>query len=292
MVEGLFLSDYDLRINSYNMIKHEITTATSSMTSIPKPLKFIRLRFDEIKSFYDKFIPSTEQDKNYKLMLSDLISVILTVVSQKDEEGKELTILSYVLSGTRKDLTSWGIEYIRSLCSDIGQEYVLRLDKDEPTNDLLDLVKAFVPYLIKQHCESDAIDLLIEVESIDEIKNFINENNYKKICLYLLSIANYSADTEEYRSTLELVYNIYFDKFHQYIDAMRVAIKIGNPLYITQTFFKCNDLTTQKQLAFILSSEGIFLDEEDTSNKMDGEVLEILRNYKQTDYYKTLAFRR
>ena len=289
MVEGLFLSDYDLRINSYNMIKHEITTATSSMTSIPKPLKFIRLRFDEIKSFYDKFIPSTEQDKNYKLMLSDLISVILTVVSQKDEEGKELTILSYVLSGTRKDLTSWGIEYIRSLCSDIGQEYVLRLDKDEPTNDLLDLVKAFVPYLIKQHCESDAIDLLIEVESIDEIKNFINENNYKKICLYLLSIANYSADTEEYRSTLELVYNIYFDKFHQYIDAMRVAIKIGNPLYITQTFFKCNDLTTQKQLAFILSSEGIFLDEEDTSNKMDGEVLEILRNYKQTDYYKTLA---
>ena len=289
MVEGLFLSDYDLRINSYNMIKHEITTATSSMTSIPKPLKFIRLRFDEIKSFYDKFIPSTEQDKNYKLMLSDLISVILTVVSQKDEEGKELTILSYVLTGTRKDLTSWGIEYIRSLCSDIGQEYVLRLDKDEPTNDLLDLVKAFVPYLIKQHCESDAIDLLIEVESIDEIKNFINENNYKKICLYLLSIANYSADTEEYRSTLELVYNIYFDKFHQYIDAMRVAIKIGNPLYITQTFFKCNDLTTQKQLAFILSSEGIFLDEEDTSNKMDGEVLEILRNYKQTDYYKTLA---
>ena len=289
MVEGLFLSDYDLRINSYNMIKHEITTATSSMTSIPKPLKFIRLRFDEIKLFYDKFIPSTEQDQNYKLMLSDLISVILTVVSQKDEEGKELTILSYVLTGTRKDLTSWGIEYIRSLCSDIGQEYVLRLDKDEPTNDLLDLVKAFVPYLIKQHCESDAIDLLIEVESIDEIKNFINENNYKKICLYLLSIANYSADTEEYRSTLELVYNIYFDKFHQYIDAMRVAIKIGNPLYITQTFFKCNDLTTQKQLAFILSSEGIFLDEEDTSNKMDGEVLEILRNYKQTDYYKTLA---
>ncbi len=289
MVEGLFLSDYDLRINSYNMIKHEITTATSTMTSIPRPLKFIRLRFDDIKSFYEKFIPSTEQDKNYKLMLSDLISVILTVVSEKDEEGKELKIITYVLSGTRKDLTSWGIEYIRSLCSDIGQEYDLRLEKEEPTNDLLDLVKTFAPYLIKQHCENDAIDLLIEVESIDEIKNYINEHNYKKICLYLLSITNYSADTDEYRNTLELVYNIYFDKFHQYIDAMRVAIKIGNPLYITQTFFKCKDLITQKQLAFILSSEGLFLDDEDVSKKMDGEVLEILRNYKQTDYYKSLA---
>jgi 26S proteasome regulatory subunit N1 len=289
MVEGLFLSDYDLRINSYNMIKHEITTATSTMTSIPRPLKFIRLRFDDIKSFYEKFIPSTEQDKNYKLMLSDLISVILTVVSEKDEEGKELKIITYVLSGTRKDLTSWGIEYIRSLCSDIGQEYDLRLEKEEPTNDLLDLVKTFAPYLIKQHCENDAIDLLIEVESIDEIKNYINEHNYKKICLYLLSITNYSADTDEYRNTLELVYNIYFDKFHQYIDAMRVAIKIGNPLYIAQTFFKCKDLITQKQLAFILSTEGLFLDDDDVSKKMDGEVLEILRNYKQNDYYKFLA---
>ena len=116
MVDGLFLSDYDLRINSYNMIKHEITTSTSSMTSIPRPLKFIRTHFTEIKDFYDKFIPSSEKDKEYKLMLSDLISVVLSVVNEKDEEGKELTMLSYVLSGTRKDITSWGLEYVRSLC--------------------------------------------------------------------------------------------------------------------------------------------------------------------------------
>ena len=289
MVDGLFLSDYDLRINSYNMIKHEITTSTSSMTSIPRPLKFIRTHFTEIKDFYDKFIPSSEKDKEYKLMLSDLISVVLSVVNEKDEEGKELTMLSYVLSGTRKDITSWGLEYVRSLCSDIGQEYDNRLDKGEPTKELLDLVNIFAPYLIKQHCESDAIDLLIEVESIDEIKNYINENNYKKICLYLLSISNYSADTDEYRSTLELVYNIYFEKFHQYIDAMRVAIKIGNPIYIKQTFLKCEDLNIKNQLAFILSSEGIFLDEEDTSQKINNDTLEIMRNYKQSDYFKILA---
>ena len=289
MVEGLFLSDYDLRINSYNMLKHEITTSTSSMTSIPRPLKFIRTHFTEIKDFYEKFIPATEKDKTYKLMLSDLISVILTVVSEKDEEGNELTILSYVLSGTRKDITSWGIEYVRSLCSDIGQEYNIRLEKGEPTNELIDLVKMFAPYLIKQHCESDAIDLLIEVESLDEIKNFINENNYKKVCLYLLSIANYSADTDEYRNILELVYNIYFDKFEKYIDAMRVAIKIGNILYIKQTFLKCKDLLTKMQLGFILAQEGIFLDEEDTKIKIDNKIIDIMRNYKLTEYFKILA---
>ena len=288
MVAGLFLDDYDLRINSYNMLKHEITTSTSSMTSIPRPLKFIRMHFSEIKEFYDKYNPTQEKEKKYKLMLSDLISVILTVINEKDENGKELTILSYVLSGTKEDITSWGLEYIRSLCSDIGQEYNERLDKELPTNDLTDLVKIIVPYLIKQHCESDAIDLLIEVDCINDIKDFINENNYKKICLYLLSITNYSADTEEYRETLELVYSIYYNKFHQYTDAMRVAIKIGNMLYIKQTFHQCNDLTTKKQLAFILAREGIFLEEEEKNIK-DNELLEIMRNYKQCEYFRVLA---
>lgn len=86
MVAGLFLDDYDLRINSYNMLKHEITTSTSSMTSIPRPLKFIRSHFNEIKEFYDKFNPSNDKDKNYKLMLSDLLSVILTVINEKKME--------------------------------------------------------------------------------------------------------------------------------------------------------------------------------------------------------------
>ena len=288
MVAGLFLDDYDLRMNSFNMLKHEITTSTSSMTSIPRPLKFIRTHFSEIKEFYEKFIPKSEKDKEYKLLLSDLLSVILTVINEKDENGKELTILSYVLTGTKKDITSWGQEYIRSLCSDIGQEYDQRIEKDEPTNELLDLVKIIAPYLIKQHCESDAIDLLIEVDCINDIKDFINESNYKKICLYLLSITNYSADTEEYRETLELVYSIYYNKFHQYIDAMRVAIKIGNMIYIKQTFHQCEDLNTKKQLAFILAKEGIFLEEEEKNIK-DNELMEIMRNYKQCDYFRILA---
>ena len=288
MVAGLFLDDYDLRINSYNMLKHEITTSTSSMTSIPRPLKFIRTHFSEILDFYQKFNPTNQNDINYKLMLSDLLSVILTVVNEKDENGNDLTIISYVLSGSKKDITSWGQEYIRSLCSDIGQEYNKRLEKEEPTNDLIELVKEVVPYLIKQHCESDAIDLLIEVDCIKDILEFINENNYKKICLYLLSITNYAADTSEYRDTLELVYTIYYNKFHQYIDAMRVAIKIGNMIYIKQTFHQCNDLLTKKQLAFILAREGIFLEEE-INNIQDNELIEIMRNYKRTEYFRILA---
>ena len=50
-------------------------------------------------------------------------------------------------------------------------------------------------------------------------------------------------------------------------------------LYIKQTFHQCNDLTTKKQLAFILTREGIFLEEEE-KNINDNELLEIMRNYK------------
>ena len=285
MVQALFLADDDLRMNSYNMLKHEITTSTASMTSIPKPLKFLRTHFHEIKEYYEKFEPKNEKDEKYKLLLSDLISVILTVVTEK-EGDKEILMISYVLTGT-KDITSWGQEYIRSLSSDIGTEYNNRIDNDQPVNDILDLVKIIAPYLIKQHCENDAIDLLIEVDCVNDILEFVNENNYKKICLYLLSITNYSADTEEYRETLELVYNIYYNKFQQYINAMRVAIKIGNILYIKQTFHQCKDPNIKKQLAFLLARESIYLDEEEPN--LDNDTLEIMRNYKIGDYLKTLA---
>ncbi len=33
-------------------LKHEIRTATSSMTSVPKPLKFLRPHFDTLKTYY------------------------------------------------------------------------------------------------------------------------------------------------------------------------------------------------------------------------------------------------
>ena len=69
---------------------------------------------------------------------------------------------------------------------------------------------------------------------------------------------------------------------------MRVAIKIGNPLYIKQTFHQCKDLTTQKQLAFILAREGIFLDQEESSIQ-DKDLIEIMRNYKQSDYFRILG---
>jgi len=280
MVEGLFLDDYDLRMNSYNLLKKEITTSTSSMTSIPKPLKFLKEHYEEIKNKYNLLNPTTEKEIEYKKLISDLISILCMVMLDIKE-----TSLDYVLTGTKKNITEWGQEYIRALCGDIAKEYNNRLDEGTSVDDLYELVKIIIPFLIKEHCENDVIDLLIEVEKLNDMLEFVNENNYKKICLYLLSIVKYSADTEEFRETLELVYTIYFTKFKEYVLALIVALKIGNNLYIQQTFNQCKDPVIKKQLAFILARENIFIESDDLTD----EIRDIMSNLKISEYYRRLG---
>ena len=277
MIDGLLLPDADLRMNSYNLLKTEITTSTSSMTSIPKPLKFARVHYDKLKTYYSTL---PEKDKDFKNKLSDLLAVLVMVVTDTEE-----TSLSWILKGERKNITEWGQEFIKALSADISTEYNSRLDKAESTDELINLVKEMVPFLIEKHCENDAIDLLIEVERLNDMLEFVNENNYKKICLYLISISKYAADTEEFRDTLELVYTIYFTKFHEYVNAMRVAIKMGNSLYIKQTYEQCKDKVIKKQLAFILAREKMFIETEEE----DEELIDIMSNMKLSDYYKRLG---
>lgn len=284
MVQGLFLRDNDLRLNAFEMIKKEITSATSSMTSIPRPLKFLRAHYKEIKDFRNNMQATAEPDITYKQRLSELLSVLFTVIAEGDLDTDE-TMLKYVLDGTRRDITSWGAEYVRSLCADIGNEYTKRLDEEKDLEDLYALVKVIVPFLIKSHCENDAIDLLIEVDKINEIMDFVTEANYKKICLYLLSMTNFSADTEEYREMLELTYNIYFNKFKLYEHALRVAMKMDNQLYIKQTFNQCADVNKKKQLAFILANEKIHLKDEKLSAEIEG----IMSGLKNSEFFRIFA---
>lgn len=277
MVAALYDSDPDIRQNAYNMIKTELSTSTSSMTSIPKPLKFLRLHYDALKDYIGKL--TNEKDRDFRDQIIDLLAVLVMVAPNATE-----TSLQYVLSGSKKTLTQWGLEFVRNLSGDIGNEFISRLDKDQPTDELLNLVNIIVPFLIEAHSESEAVDLLLEVEKLDSIMDFVNEHNYKRICLYLLSSANYAADTDEMKSILEIAYNIY-QKFNESANALRVAIKLNNQLFIKQTFTGCSDPVMQKQLAFILGKEKIYLQ----NDTMSPELQSIISNLRLSEYYRKLA---
>jgi len=103
------------------------------------------------------------------------------------------------------NLASWGHEFARSLAGEIGQEYNARVldgadpDDDTPFADLLDMVDVIVPFHVTHNAEAEAVDLLIEVQRLKKLldQDAIDENNYARICLYLVKTADFMSDPDD-----------------------------------------------------------------------------------------------
>lgn len=61
------------------------------------------------------------------------------------------------------------------------------------------MVHAIVPFHLTHNAEAEAVDLLIEVQRLKFLLELegIDENNYQRICLYLIKTANYMSDPED-----------------------------------------------------------------------------------------------
>jgi 26S proteasome regulatory subunit N1 len=280
MILGLYDKDPEIQMNAFNLIKSQIINSTSSMTSIPKPFKFLRLHYNPLKDFYYMNYENAGPS-DFKHNLSDLLAVLVMVVSNTTD-----TVLGWVLKGNKKNLCDWGLEFIKSLSGNIGVEFLNRIENEQPYEDLYDLVNIMVPFLINSHSESEAIDLLLEVEKLEMVMDLVNQNNYKRICIYLLASSNYAADSDESKSILEIAFYIY-TKFKEYPNALRVAMKLNNPIFIKQVFFGCTDKTLQLQLAFMLAKQRIWIEDNEIYN--DPELQSIISNLKLSDYFKRLA---
>ena len=148
--------------------------------------------------------------------------------------------LKYCLVGTRKDLVSWGHEYLRCLSGQIGKEFEKKIEQDESTDELIGLVDQIIPEFIYHNEEPEAVDLLIEVEKLPKVVEFTNKNNYSRVCNYLLSCSDYAADTEEMQATFKTAFDV-FKKFKKYPDALRVAQKMNNMELISEIMSSCED---------------------------------------------------
>ncbi|OZJ06256.1 hypothetical protein BZG36_00827 [Bifiguratus adelaidae] len=273
LVERLQENDRSLHRPALESLRTSIRTSTSSMTSVPKPLKFLREHYPTLEKTYESWPES--DDKHF---LADILSVLGMTYS---DDGKRRS-LQYRLVGQSEDPGSWGHEYVRHLSSEVGQEFNHRMDNGEPTDDLMKLALVIVPFFLKHNAEADAVDLLLELEAIDKLPQFVDKNTFARVCLYMVSCVNLLVppDDMEFLQTAHIIYK----QNDRLPEALILAIRLGDQKLIEEDFEDCKDPLLKKQLAFLLARNQIHIEVED-----DDELKDCLNNTKLSEHFISLA---
>ncbi|KAF5026872.1 hypothetical protein F66182_1068 [Fusarium sp. NRRL 66182] len=277
MVERLTESNSELYKPALEAMKTSIKTSTSSMTAVPKPLKFLRPHYETLTKLYEEW-----PDSDDKTSLADVLSVIGMTFSDEDRQDT----LTYRLLAPTSDISSWGHEYVRHLALEIGEVYGKRITNDEPTKDLIDLAVVLIPLFLKSNAEADAVDLMSELEIIEKMPKFVDENTYGRVCLYMSSMVNLLTypDNETF---LKTAHDIYIE-YKQFAQAMVLAIRLHDIDLIRADFEKAEDPALKKQLAFLIGRQRIsLLTDEETEE--DQEIAECVNNLKLSEHFKSLG---
>lgn len=282
--EGLDLAVERLReaagvhMSALEHLRTEIRSSTSSMTAVPKPLKFLRPHYQTLKDIYGTWSASEK-----KVFLADILSCLAMTMA---EEGTRES-LHYKLEGDTTDLGSWGHEYVRSLAGEIGQEYAERTTSEPPrgVDDLMAMVDVIVPFHVDHNAEAEAVDLLMEVQQLSKLLSVasIDESNYERICLYLLRCTSFLDSPEDLDEVLQTTFELYRSQ-GALTDACRVALRLVDKEKVSSLFGATDDEGVRKQLACIVSRSRMVLE-------LDGEddLNEIIGNVRLGTYFLSLA---
>ncbi|CCE63322.1 hypothetical protein TPHA_0E02300 [Tetrapisispora phaffii CBS 4417] len=289
LVDILKDSDTALFETSLNQLKEFIKNSTSSMTAVPKPLKFLRPAFPDLCSVYDKW-----EDKKLKALIADVLSVLAMTYSQdKKHDSLRFRLLSDV-----NGIQSWGHEYMRHLSLEIGEVYNEQAEQEasksaengtkvttsEETynfskDELLHLALEIVPYFLKHNAEVDAVDLLLELEAIDKLPQYVDEGTYRRVCQYMVECVPLLPPPEDI-AFLQTAYTIYLSEA-QLTDALELAIRLGDDGLIRNVFDASPDESVHKQLAYILANQKSSFEYE--------SVQDIIGNTKLSEHFLYLA---
>uniref|UniRef100_A0A7S3DF00 26S proteasome non-ATPase regulatory subunit 2 n=1 Tax=Palpitomonas bilix TaxID=652834 RepID=A0A7S3DF00_9EUKA len=276
LVERMHDSDEGVSSFALSTLVKQIREATSSMTSVPKPLKFLRAHYEKICTLFDGL-----QDGEYKKSVADLLALVAMTMAK--EEGKPRPTLMYKLKGNANAFDDWGHEFVRHLAGEIGEEFEARISRGESNDELLDMVRDMVPFLLKHNVEPEACDLLMEVEKLPWILEHADERNYSRITLYLNSCAAFLSEPDNI-STYRIVMEI-FRSQKQYPDALRVALKIDDREAAKSLFDECGDDLIRKQMAYLLARQQVAVEVDED----DEVVAEIMNGTQLSLSYRSLA---
>ncbi|XP_004298171.1 PREDICTED: 26S proteasome non-ATPase regulatory subunit 2 1A-like [Fragaria vesca subsp. vesca] len=279
-------------------MRHEIRSSTSSMTAVPKPLKYLRPHYTALKSYYELMGAS-----DVKINLADILSVLALTMSA---EGEPESLKYRLLAGSDGDIGSWGHEYVRNLAAEITLEYAdnelrVHMSDENPSCDQMKLVRQIVAFHMRHNAETEAVDLLVEIgDHLQQLLEHVAKTNFKKTSLYLTSSARYlPARPDDAYLALDVAYKLYL-KFREYPNALQIALLIDDHRLIKEVFTSCDDVLCKKQLCYILARHGgnysVLDDDDDDDANMDGDsdnnreaMQDIINNTRLSEGYLTLA---
>ena len=77
----------------------------------------------------------------------------------------------------------------RHLTGEITQDWQELEDKDgDRKAKLQNLIKDIIPYLMNHNAEAEACDALMEIEQLDQLEQYVDENAFPRVCLYLVRL--------------------------------------------------------------------------------------------------------
>ncbi|XP_045772793.1 26S proteasome non-ATPase regulatory subunit 2 [Maniola jurtina] len=271
LVEKLTGNEVELYLPALQMLTNLIRTSTTSMTSVPKPLKFLREHYPALKVVYEKIT-----DEKTKKFCADVVSVLAMGVSGSPDAAEKRECLKYCLLGTMSNVGEWGHEYVRQLEGEIAEEWNI-----ENMNTLMALVRDVVAFDMQHSAEIQACDLLMEIDRLDLLSQHMDQSNYPRVCLYLIGCASYVVEPES-TQILQGVLDTYL-RFKEYPRALLVAMQLHDKVKCEEVFNACSDTLIKKQLCYMLARQYVPLDLEDE------DLRTILLNAHINDHFLSLG---
>ncbi|XP_072751071.1 26S proteasome non-ATPase regulatory subunit 2 [Anoplolepis gracilipes] len=229
---------------SLNHLRMLIRTSTTSMTSVPKPLKYLRKFYPNLKNACERL-----KGKEVQIRFAEILSVLALAAGTPAFKD----CLNFCIKGAVDNPGEWGHEYVRQLEAEIVDEWTNAPIKDEHDirKRLTPLIKSIVSFDIKHNAEIQACDLCLEIDELNFLTEHLDSTNFARVCHYLISCAAYSEDTER-RQILEFATEQYL-KFNEFTRAILIALQLANSELIFKCFNACPDSLMRNQLAFILA---------------------------------------
>lgn len=105
--------------------------------------------------------------------------------------GTERDCLKYRLLSPEDPVGTWGHEYVRHIAAELMGEWEKQAESSKDPQ-LLKLVRDVVAHHMAHNAEIEAIDLLMELELLNIMEEFVDEHTQPRVCLYLISYVFYS----------------------------------------------------------------------------------------------------